>query len=142
MKKVIKFHFFNSNPLIRLRFGTPCTHVGVEFMDGLYYESDAFKGNIKMFMVDSGKTPDYTVELFVDEYHYTAARREAEKILGSKYDYLAIIGFFLGTRTQNKSGFFCSELGRCVFEKATDRVIDLKRLMTPYDLYIACSAVQ
>lgn len=135
MKK-ITFHYFSGSPLIKIRFGVPITHVGVEFNDGLYFESDTLKGNVKMQRRDLKRKPVKSITIEVENDAYFRARQRANEIYGRRYDYLALIGFFLGIKWQNDQDFFCSELGREVFEIATGKKIELARLTTPYDLYL------
>ncbi|QNI21278.1 hypothetical protein [Vibrio phage vB_pir03] len=135
MKK-ITFHYFATSKLISMRFGTPVAHVGVEFEDGTFYESDMLKGNIRIHNVRLGHKPKYSVTIEVPEDKYLLARAEAERIYGSHYDYLAIVGFFFGFKLQDDKAYFCSELGRCVFEAATGVIVPQARLCTPYDLYL------
>lgn len=135
MKKII-FHYFSGSPLIKIRFGVPVTHVGVEFEDGMYFESDTLKGNIKMHRRDMKRKPVHSVTIEVENDKYYKARVVANNVYGRRYDYLALVGFFLGIKMQNDQDFFCSELGRQVFETATGKKIGLDRLTTPYDLYL------
>ncbi|CAH0447959.1 enoyl-CoA hydratase/carnithine racemase-like protein [Vibrio phage vB_VpaM_sm033] len=135
MKKII-FHYFSGSPLIKIRFGTPVTHVGVEFDDGMYFESDTFKGNIKMARRELKRKPVYSVTIEVENDKYYKARLAANNIYGRRYDYKALVGFILGIKMQNDNDFFCSELGRQVFEAATGKKLKLARLTTPYDLYL------
>jgi uncharacterized protein YycO len=137
--KKITFHFFSGSPLIKLRFGTPITHVGVEFDDGTFYESLMTRGNVKHRLENRKDKPKYSITIEVSDAKAILARDVANRIHGRPYDYLAIAGFILGTKTQGVESFFCSELGRLVFEEATGSRIKLERLCTPYDLYLMVS---
>lgn len=135
MKK-ITFHFFSNSPLIKLRFGTPITHVGIEFEDGTYMESLMIKGNVKTHVKNMTRKPKFSLTIEVEEGNYIKARGKANNIIGKRYDYKAILGFILGIKMQGNNDFFCSEFGRIVFENATGVVPNLDRLCTPYDLYL------
>lgn len=135
MKK-ITFHFFSGSPLIKLRFGTPITHVGIEFEDGTYMESLMVKGNVKTHVKNMTRKPKHSLTIEVGEGAYIKARGKANNIIGKDYDHKAILGFILGIKLQGSNDFFCSEFGRIVFENATGVQVDLDRLCTPYDLYL------
>lgn len=140
MQHKITFHFFNNSSiyskLIQFRFGTPVTHVGVAFEDGRYYESLVDKGNVRLDKPIFKEPPVLSVSILVDSDHYYKARDAANGIHGKPYDKKAVLGFMLGMKLQSDDKFFCSELGRHVFEAATGKQIKMQRLCSPYDLYL------
>lgn len=137
-KRKIKFHFFD-NPgiggwLIKYRNSSIFSHVGIEFEDGQLYQSTIMHGNTASTLAEYGCKPVYTTEILVGESGYVAAKAVAEDAVGRAYDYKGILGFLMVKKVQTDGAYFCSELGRYIFEAATGVRIPLFTLVSPGQL--------
>ena len=143
-KKCLRFHFFNSpgiGPwLIKARLGSRISHVGIEFEDKRYFHATFWHGMVEQPLSEIPYPPESTVEVYVTEEQYNAALKLCVKHVGAMYDYLAIIGFTLGRSLQNQKSLFCSEIGRQVFEVATDIKLRWNKLCAPHELKIMIDA--
>lgn len=132
-KKEIKFHYFSdyrvSSLLIRARLATKFQHVGIE-MEGVGYIDSTLAGG----GVAWRPLPDniaHTSTILVDEDKFNEILEFLNDINGSGYDIRALLGFALSYRSQNEDTWFCSEVGRIVFEMATDIIVKHYVLIAP-----------
>ena len=132
-KKIITFHYYSekhiASQLIKIRLSTMFSHVSIGFgEDGLYHSTmmqgthreDAYDGQVK-----------FTSAIEVSEEGYAKALSFVREACGSVYDFKAILGFIIGKRLTIDNNYFCSELARIVFEKATGVELKLYTLVTP-----------
>lgn len=138
--QTIRFHFFN-NPgiggwIIRKRLGSTISHVGMEFDNGEFYHSTFKQGMVRQDDYCQHHTPVSTTEITVPDANAETALVLCRALVGTHYDYKAIIGFTLGQRYEDAQGLFCSEIGRQVAEAATGIYIHWPKLCAPHELRI------
>lgn len=129
----IRFYYYKGNKignwLIRARFGSEFSHVGILLGDQ-FYEATFSKGVSKVHELDA-RVPHLYEDIYVTEESYKAVLAFMDAQVGLKYDFEAIFGFIIGSKKQDKTKWFCSELGRKVFELGVGCELPLKNLMSP-----------
>ncbi|AXH71035.1 hypothetical protein [Vibrio phage BONAISHI] len=139
-RRLIKFHFFD-NPgiggsLIKWRLGSTVSHVGMEFEDDEFWHSTFTTGVISDRNYLKSHASVDSVEVWVTNEGYEKALKYIRSNQNKKYDFTAILGFFVGRKVQNDDAFFCSEIGRGVFEEATGHRLKWPKLCAPHELRI------
>lgn len=144
--RTIKFHYYTGEStiakLVRYRLATVFSHVIIEFEDGQFLHSDT-PGGVGVPDLEGYPEPSHTSVLEVTEAGYAEALAYAKAQIGGRYDWVALIGFILGNKTQSKSGLFCSEYALNIFKRATGIDVGLHNLLSPgqhrlmVDTYIA-----
>ncbi|QAX96165.1 hypothetical protein [Vibrio phage vB_VmeM-Yong XC32] len=134
----ITFHFFDNRAigslLIKARLSEHFSHVGMEFENGAFIHSTMLHGTVMQKLSDQPTEPLASVTIDVDEEAYMEAYEWAVHQVGGKYDYKGIIGFMFAKKWNDENAFFCSELGRKVFEIATGKILKYYNLVTPGEL--------
>lgn len=135
MKK-ITFLFYNNKDIasffIRMRLSTVFSHVAIRFEDNGLFHSSLMKGTHR----DDTYAPEpvFTSTIEVSEAGYAEALAFVHGAVGSPYDFTAILGFIAGNKTNKDTSYFCSELGREIFERATGIKLGYYNLVTPGQL--------
>lgn len=136
----IKFHFFDNHTiggaLIKARLGTTISHVGVEFGKRFFHAS-FIPGMTEQSLQDQPTAPLHTKEITVPAESAAAVVLWIESQLGKRYDFTALLGFIFARKFQKEDAFFCSEVGRIIFEKATGVDCGMVKLMAPHELMLA-----
>ena len=135
MKKIV-FHYYGPTNigrfLICARMASVVSHVAIQFEE-TNYQATMLKGVFKEPSSEMEKG-FLAVELSVEDDKYEAAKILCESLVGLNYDFKAIVGFFFSFKLQGEDNWFCSELGRVVFEEATGASIPMLNLMSPGQL--------
>lgn len=141
--RTIKFHYFSdrriTSLLIKWWLKDSYQHTGLELDDGSYVDSTFKHDGVKFRGLDS--MPAKTDIMIVHKDVYDKLLEFINKADGKvKYDVkAALIGFGVGTKTQDDIKLFCSEFTEVCFTIATGIKIDKGSLTTPEDMAIATS---
>lgn len=133
----IKFHFYGNDTLVRklvcLRLASSFSHVAIE-VAGRIYEA-GYTYNVRSISKAEMAVPTTTVTLEVSAAQLARAIRAAKNELGSSYDKLAMVGFFLGMKWENDKQLFCSEYAKKILECTFGHDLTQQELITPGDIY-------
>ena len=134
--KEIIFHTFGTNSLARkligYRLASEFSHTAIQFGD-LVYEATMF-GGVQRFRLSGMNEPLVSTVLKVSKEDYERTEKLAISLLGSSYDFKAILGFILAARIQGTNNYFCSEYGFLLFKEATGFMMEQHDLMPPGNL--------
>lgn len=136
---VVKFHFHSTptitGKLIRFWTGSKVNHVSVQV--GPYYYDTNYGQKLKCRTRPVSKAVEtYSFEIS-DLGDRLRVSNYINSSIGTKYDYLALVGFLVNKRKENKRRLYCSEFAANVLSLFLPNSIKHRRLLSPESLRVA-----
>lgn len=133
----VKLHFYGSDTMMRklvcFRLASSWGHVAVQINNRVFEAGYSY--GVREISTAEMCVPTETIDLNCTEEETKLAWEIAKCHVGSGYDKLSIIGFFLGMKWQNDKQLFCSEYAREILEAAFGIDMAQDELYTPGDIY-------
>lgn len=133
----VKLHFYGSDTLMRklvcFRLASSWGHVSVQIGNRVFEAGYSY--GVREISMAEMCVPTETIELDCTEEEVQLALEAARYHVGSSYDKLAIVGFFLGMKWQNDKQLFCSEYARTILETMFEIDMTQNELYTPGDVF-------
>lgn len=124
--------YFWTTKLIKLITNDKYYHVSCT-IDKKFYEATFFSGVAKKN--EPSTKMGLVYEIPVDNKTKAYLKKHLNSLIGSRYDYYAILFGFFGFKKQTRKAYFCSELMQAVLKYALDiKINNMNTNLSPKDI--------